>query len=421
MVMPQAGESRYTYRELIDRVEALVAAIRDQGLAAGARVVVIQETTPDSMVSLLALLTAGATIVELPVDCTREVVQRVLQESPVRGFLGDPRGHLLRLRSRVGRSVPTKISTRSKWWGLLAELSVSELIDGVRSRSGGGAADIPNDEVSVSDAGGEWSSRRANGDPFRSETDATLRSELDLWSSEFPIRDGEVEFSTDRTRVLMLLGSGMTAVLPNFELAEALRSGGRISGSAVCEQLRSERVTTASIVPAVMEALTDRIQSSPGDRPTLRRILVLSGPDSPVTVAEVDRWRSAWGRTQLLIVFGVPSESVVAYAAADEFSVASSSTVDADPLESEGLGGSHGARFVGVPPTRIQLDVIRRPGSGAGDPASSESIGLDPGRVGDLCVVSPTGEQRSIGVRGFRDEEGKFWWVPSVESNPPAR
>jgi long-chain acyl-CoA synthetase len=58
-----AGAQRFTYAELHRRVRVLAAALRDDGVAPGDRVLVMLENTPDYAVAVHAVLVAGAVLV----------------------------------------------------------------------------------------------------------------------------------------------------------------------------------------------------------------------------------------------------------------------------------------------------------------------------------------------------------------------
>lgn len=109
-----AGPLRWSYAELTERSGRLARLMVDRGIKAGDRVGVLQQRSPELLVTLLAVLRAGAAYVPIdlraPAARRREIIQRtkvsalVTDEEPfdARGFAVP----VLRPASKRGRPVP---------------------------------------------------------------------------------------------------------------------------------------------------------------------------------------------------------------------------------------------------------------------------------------------------------------------------
>ncbi len=83
------GETRLTYDELASRVAGLSAALRRSGIEPGDRVAVCLARTPDLIVSLLAVLEAGAVYVPLDPAYPKARLDAVVDDSGARHLVSD--------------------------------------------------------------------------------------------------------------------------------------------------------------------------------------------------------------------------------------------------------------------------------------------------------------------------------------------
>ena len=83
------GEKGYTYGEVLNRVEALVAFLEKLGIIKNDKVALIGPNSPDWVISYLAVVYMGATVVPILHDFSTEEVYSILEHSEAKAIIVD--------------------------------------------------------------------------------------------------------------------------------------------------------------------------------------------------------------------------------------------------------------------------------------------------------------------------------------------
>lgn len=86
LVWPTTGE-KYTYRELLDRVQRLASGLSERGLSKGDRVCIYLDSCPEYLVSYFALWRMGAVAVPANIVLKEGELGHILEDSGARGII----------------------------------------------------------------------------------------------------------------------------------------------------------------------------------------------------------------------------------------------------------------------------------------------------------------------------------------------
>lgn len=424
LVMPRAGEGRFTFRELFARVNRYAAGLRQLGVERGDRVIVMIPMSPQLYAALLGVLEFGAVAVFVDPWVGARQIARFSAFAAPKAFLGVPRAHLLRLGSRELRRVPIAITTGGRFGPWPARASLTDF-EGL-SDSADIAAVGDDDPALITFTTG------SSGTPKGAlRTHGFLRAQHEALASEFPYRDGEVDQPMFPVFALNNLASAVTSVIPDLDFKRVAEA----DGEALAQQLRAERVTTITASPPYFDRLVEHLERKPGDRPPLRRILT---GGAPVTDRQIERWRAMFPRTEIQIVYGSTEAEPVAHVAADERLTVVRARREEEG-EAEGRTSERPLGFLaGLPTARLAVKVIRIEAGPVGPVNDWSAWELPRGEVGELVVSgdhvgrsyfrNPEAERENkiddaegrrwhrMGDTGYLDGEGRFWLVGRVHS-----
>jgi acyl-CoA synthetase (AMP-forming)/AMP-acid ligase II len=405
-----------TFGDLWDRICHASAGWRRQGLAAGDRAIVMVPMSIDLYVAMLSLLGMGAVAVFVDPWIGRRQIAAFAAFSEPRAWVGIGKSQLLRLLDSRLRAIPVAVTTGWRLGPWPAPCSLADLEDTP------GDDDIhpvtPGDPALITFTSG------SSGEPKgANRTHGFLLAQRAALAAEFPVEEGEVDMPMFPVFALNNLAAGVPSVVPAMDF----RRVDRVDGARVLAQMRRHGVTTCTASPPFFDRLAAAVESRPGSRPSLRRLLT---GGAPVSDAQLRTWRTAFPETEILVAYGSTEAEPVAHLTAEErFAV----TNPDRPL----APGYCAGRPIG----RIRAKVVRiQEGPielGEGGWASWE---LPAGEIGELVVSgdhvcrdyyrNPAAVRENkiadpadndavwhrMGDTGSFDAEGRFWLAGRVHS-----
>jgi acyl-CoA synthetase (AMP-forming)/AMP-acid ligase II len=405
----EAGAASITYRELWRSIDGASAGLRRLGLAPGDRALVFIPMSIDLYVALLALLKMGAVAVFVdPWIGLRQVAAYAAFAAP-RAFLGTPRSQLLRLAFRPLRSLPVAVTTGRRLGSMPAAATLAELA----AAAGDGSVFPASPEAPALITFTSGSSGVPKG---VNRTHGFLWAQHRALAAELPPEEGDVDFTTFPVFALNNLAGGIPSVVPGVDL----RRIDEADPEAVLGSMRARGVTTATASPPLVDRLAAAVERVPARRPPLRR-LVSGG--APVADSQLEAWRRAFPRAEIVLAYGSSEAEPVARIGAEE------------RLAAGGGRGTCAGRPVAAVRTRL-VRIHRGPielgaeGWGPWEVASGE--------VGELLVAGEhvardyfrnpaAGRENKVtesggrvwhrmGDTGHFDPDGRLWLVGRVHS-----
>ena len=330
------------------------AQLRDAGLAAGDRVLVLVPVSARLYEVLAAVFRAGLVAVVLDPGAGREHIEAAVERARPQAFVGSPTAHLLRLTQPGIRAIPVRFATGwapgAHRWGR-GEGSLDPLPVGPEAPAlltfTSGTTGAPKAAV------------RTHG--LLAAQHAALAAALDL-------APGQVDLATLPVVVLANLASGVTTVLPDVDL----RQPGAYDVRRVLKQLHVERPTRSVASPAFFDRLLARAR--PGDLDAFRR---LDAGGAPVFPDLLDRL-GADGRTGVAVYGSTEAEPIAHLARAD--------LSDADRQRVAEGGGLPAGRPVDAVDLRIVPDSGGQP-LGPFTADAWDALALPAGEAGEVVVA----------------------------------
>jgi acyl-CoA synthetase (AMP-forming)/AMP-acid ligase II len=375
------GERRLTYAEFGHEVAAATAWLEAQGVRRGQAALVFVPVSADLYVALLALFRLGVVALLVDPGAGPEHLEHCCNRWPPDVLLAVPRAHLLRLRSAELRRIPLKVS-------------VGGWVPGARRwpagrRSQGwdtGVEIVPEDPALVTFTSGTTGQPKA---AVRSH--GFLLAQHRVLAPHLALEPGEVDLATLPVFTLANLASGVTTVLPDFDL----RRPGAVEGAAIAGAIERFAVTRITASPAFFERLTGHVAATGRRLPTLRKLFTGGAPVFPRVLAAL---QAAAPQARVAAVYGSTEAEPIAHVEAGEVA---SIAGDSRPA---GCG-----LLAGRPVPEIRLRVLRdRWGEprGAMDAAQLAAEVVPIGEVGEIVVAGEHVLRGYLG--GVGNEETKF-------------
>ena len=389
-----------TFAGLHVSVENLAAQLRDSGLKAGDAVLVFHPVRIELYTVLLALFRQGITAVFIDPGQGRAFISKCCRLLPLRGFIGSPKAHWLRLLCSAVRRIPLAFAVDSPviWSrrllsGKRPEGSLPPAIE-----DGNAAALITFTSGSTGQPKGI-----ARSHDFLMAQHRALEVCLAL-------DPGGVDLATLPVFVLANLASGLTTVLADFPSGKP----GSADGPTVCQQMERWKVTRSAASPAFFQRLLHA-----GSAPPFVRHLYTGG--APVFPSLMEKLARHFPNARIEAVYGSSEAEPIAHLAWDEIKPR-----DLIAMRS-GYGLLAGRCVDGLDVAVVA--VARGVSLGCLTRAQFAAMKLPAGDIGEIVVSGPhvvpgylngLGDEETkfqvegqrwhrTGDTGFFDEDGRIW------------
>jgi acyl-CoA synthetase (AMP-forming)/AMP-acid ligase II len=376
-----AGQRRLTYAEFGHEVAAATAWLQAQGVRRGQAALVFVPVSADLYVALLALFRLGAVALLLDPGAGPEHLEQCCTQWPPDVLLAVPRAHLLRLRSAALRRIRLKVSVGGWVPG------ARQWPTGRRSEGWDTAPELrPEDPALVTFTSGTTGQPKA---AVRSH--GFLLAQHRTLAPHLALEPGEVDLATLPVFTLANLASGVTTVLPDFDL----RRPGAVDGAAIAAAVERFAVTRITASPAFFERFTAHVAATGRPLLKLRKLFTGGAPVFPRVLAAL---QAAAPHARVEAVYGSTEAEPIAHVVAAE--VASDAS---DPRQSgRGL-------LAGRPVPEIRLRILR---DRWGEPRAvmdAAQLAAEVVPIGEAGEIVVAGEHVLRGyLGGVGDEETKF-------------
>ena len=296
-----------TFGDLWDRICHASAGWRRQGMSPGDRAIVMVPMSIDLYVAMLSLLGMGAVAVFVDPWVGRRQIAAFAAFAEPRAWVGIGKSHLLRLLDRRLRAIPIAVTTGWRLGPWPASCSLADLEDTP------GNDEIPDiHPVNPGDPALITFTSGSSGEPKgANRTHGFLLAQRAALAAEFPAGEGEVDMPMFPVFALNNLAAGVPSVVPAMDF----RRVDRVDGARVLAQMRRHGVTTCTASPPFFDRLAAAVESKPGSRHALRRLLT---GGAPVSDAQLRTWRTAFPETEILVAYGSTEAEPVAHLSAEE-------------------------------------------------------------------------------------------------------
>lgn len=301
---PGAAGDRISFGGLWDRVDRISEGLARDGLAPGARVIVMIPMSLDLYAMLLGILKRGAAAVFVDPWVGVKTIASFCAFSNPAAFVGVPKSHLLRWGDGRLRAIPLAVTTGRRWWRFPAPRCLADL----EAAPGNGRAHPagPDDSALITfTTGSSGIPKGAN------RTHGFLGAQHEALRHEFPCREDDVDMPMFPVFALNNLATGIPSVVPRMDF----RRVAGVDAAAVLDQMARHGVTTCTASPPFFDRIAARLDERPADRPRLRRILT---GGAPVSDAQLRAWRRALPDAEIVVVYGSTEAEPVAHIRAEE-------------------------------------------------------------------------------------------------------
>ncbi len=371
-----------SYSDLERCANRLASSLAAAGLRRGDRAVVLVPVSRELYLSLVAILKLGATAVFVEPALGLAELVRCCELAEPRAFIGVPRAHLLRVRSRVLRDVP------------IAVVAGRGPIPGTPSLGALLRREAPIVPTAAMDDGTPalltYTSGTTGTPKAIARTHALLAAQHRALLDAFPVRATDRGYSAAPLFALHDLAAGATAVLP----PRVGRTGGRSNVARLVDALVARRVTLLRLNPRLCESIAERCERIGAALPDVRALFV---GGAPVDARLLERLRAILPLGETYVAYGSSEAEPIAALPAAEF------LADAASLTAIGRGYCVGAC---VASTGLRVDATTD-GTLFPSPAPVPAPA-----VGEIIVAGPhvnaAGWHRT-GDTGYVDARGRLW------------
>jgi acyl-CoA synthetase (AMP-forming)/AMP-acid ligase II len=393
-----------TFEELDRNVDGVVAALNEQGLRAGDRVLLAVPISIDTYVVMLALLKAGMVIMHIdPAHGTSKVAQ-ILKTWPPAAIVASKPILMFGLLFSELRRIPKRFVVGGRVRGAtsLCRDQVSQVPVAVTARSSADSAILSFTSGST-------------GEPKALiRTHGFLRKQMKILNRLAQTSADDIDFVAMPMFVLFNLANRVTSILPACNMKHPGRADPRI----ILSQLRSEKASRMVASPALLERLADFCLIQGQTIPTMRCVSTGGGPVGPTLP---QRLRSIVPNAIIKTVYGSTEAEPIASVDEQEVSVV-------DRVKTREGGGL----LVGNPVRGCAVRIIQsQPGCAIG-PLTDRAFAricvprgdageivvsgehvisgyADPGRDRDTKIRVQDTVWHRTGDAGYFDSSGRLW------------
>ncbi len=258
LALLEPGGRQHSFASLHDRVRRLAAALRQQGLAPGHRIVLLLPMGIDLYEVLLAVFHAGATAVLVDPQAGLTHMSDCLSRIGVHGLIGVPKAHLLRLRVSALRGGVIYAST-----GLTFPLA--NRLHKLSAEPCPRFSPPQGEPALVTFTTGTSGMPKAIG-----RTHAFLLAQHNVLKTHMHLAAGDIDLPTLPVFLLNSLAAGATCILPDGDL----RDVSKLDPGRVAAQIFSHNITTISGSPAFFEPIVAHLLDRQTSAPTVKKVFV---------------------------------------------------------------------------------------------------------------------------------------------------
>ena len=376
----QRGRRRVcTFGDLEQQAAQAATLLHQQGLRRGDAVLVLQPMSAELYVALAAIFRLGLMAVVLDPSAGRAHVAACCRMHPIKGFIGSPKAHLLRLLVPGVRRIPHRFVIGPKVpgavpWEASRRLPAHQTIASC-------SADTPALLTFTSGSTGQPKAAV--------RTHGLLEAQYHALRAALRLQPGQIDLTTLPIFALANLAAGVTSVIPDADL----RRPGRIDAEPVIDQIQCERPTRTGAAPAFLERLL-----AGGASAAFAGMKYVFTGGAPVFPDLMDRLRTSAPDADVVAVYGSTEAEPIAEMDHDAL-------MPEDREKIQTGGGLPAGRPVDAVSLRVLPDRWGTP-LGAFSQATFEAQCLPPGAVGEIVVSGAHVIPGYLGGQG--DAETKF-------------
>jgi acyl-CoA synthetase (AMP-forming)/AMP-acid ligase II len=399
------GRCRHWQFAELDRAAAGIASmLHRQGLVKGDGILIAHPVSAELYIIVLACFRLGLVAVLPDPHAGWRQFERCCAMYPIKGFIGSPRAHLLRLLSPAIRKIPHKYSVGKHVPGA-TRLLPTQHTDVIRPVT----HCHPQNPALITFTSGSTGVPKA---AVRSH--GFLQAQHNAVTCNLPLPVGSVDLSLFPVFVLASLASGNTCLLPDVDY----KRPGRIDPSQVFEVIRAHPPDQIAASPAVLERLVDYAKQNQILIDGPLRICSGGAPVFPVLLEN------------LAVIFP-EAEIVTVYGSTEAEPIAKTSASTLQNADIQAMRAGKGL-LVGKPVPEIELRIISDGSEIIPDHISLEELDRltqDVGNVGEIIVSGDHVLKRYLkgegdsetklhvdqqvwhrtGDAGYLDEGGRLW------------
>ncbi len=260
LAVVEPGGDRVTFAGLDALTARFAGGLRERGVPAGARLLVLAPMGIALYVALLGVFRAGCTAVLVDPSAPRALLRATLAKLDLHGFVGSPKAHLLRLMIPELRGLRLYIST-----GGFLPLPHTRITSVVGESYGPHPVDCPALVTFTTGTSGR-ARAMARRHSFLDAQRVALTEHMGLGSDD-------IDLATLPVFLLNSLSAGSTCVLADADLSKV----GSADPERIAAQLREWKVTTTSGSPSFFAPLARTMEARGEQLPHLRKLFVGGG------------------------------------------------------------------------------------------------------------------------------------------------
>ena len=296
------GRRSVTFAELEQKVDGVVAALDEQGLRAGDRVLLAVPISIDTYIVMLALLKAGMVIMHIDPAQGASKVAKILKAWPPTAIVASRPILMLGTLFPELRRIPTRFVVGGRAHGATTLCHDRE-----------SQAPQPITERSSADSAILSFTSGSTGEPKALiRTHGFLHKQMEILKRVAITKPHDVDFVAMPMFVLFNLANCITSVLPACNMKHPGRADPRI----VLNQLHAEKATRMVASPALLERLADYCLNRQRTIPEMRCISTGGGPVGPSlpprlrTIAPNAIIRTVYGSTEAEPIASIDAHEV---------------------------------------------------------------------------------------------------------------